>query len=227
MLRQANNPLQDCEIKMAGDGSMAFTGYASKFNGNDTYNDTVLPGAFKETLADGHQIHGFINHRKFDIPSIDWTLIEERKAGLWVEGEIDPKHREGESLHSAMKRKAMSGLSIGYRIPKGGAEEKDDDSGGLILKNIHLVEISVVTQPADDKARVSNVKSAIETIETLRDFETWTRDALGFDANEAKAFISRFKDLVKRRDADDQVKENTDALVELFDRYALPQIGDT
>ena len=42
--------LEDVQIKFSGDKPVKFEGYASVFNGLDSYGDTILPGAYKETI---------------------------------------------------------------------------------------------------------------------------------------------------------------------------------
>ena len=39
--------LDDVELKTEGDAGV-FRGYASKFNGIDSYGDTILPGAYQK-----------------------------------------------------------------------------------------------------------------------------------------------------------------------------------
>jgi hypothetical protein len=81
-----------------------------------------------------------------------------------------------------------------------------DDGKRIIKKWSKLIEISVVAFPADSSARVdlASVKSEIEQIGTIRDFERFLRDAGGFSAEAAKTMLSRARDLFALRDADDQ-----------------------
>src|SRR5690606_13503248 len=58
------------------------------------------------------------------------------------------------------------------------------------LTNIDLVEVSIVTFPANPKARVSSVKTF--TVEELRDLEDSLRDA-GLSRTDAKSALSIFR----------------------------------
>lgn len=205
MLQKINNPLDRCDLKFDKD-SGSFKGYASVFNGTDSDNDTILPGAFADTLKNrSRPPHMFINHRSFDIPVGDWLALKEDSVGLAAEGKVDLVHRDGPSLYSAMKNQRMDGLSIGFRIPVGGAEERDDGPGRIIAK-LNLVEISVVTRPADDDARISVVKSEIETINNIRDAELFLRDSGEFSRSTAVCFVSRLRDLAQR-DFESELKQ--------------------
>lgn len=200
MLKKFICPFVDCELKFDGEKSKTgeFEGYASKFNGVDKYGDTIFPGAYKESLAKTLP-KMFFNHDSFSIPVGDWIKAKEDEHGLYVVGKIDMEHKDGPSLYSAMKRGAVDGLSIGYRIPPGGATE--NDHGGYDLKAIDLKEISPVNFPADVEAKITAVKSEIETINSLKEAELYLRDSGIFSKSAACAFVSRIKALT-RSDSD-------------------------
>ena len=63
------------------------------------------------------------------------------------------------------------------------------------------MEVSLVTMPANPKARVTSVKS-IEEIETIRDFEKFLRDA-GFSNSQAKSIASHGYRPADLRDEDE------------------------
>ena len=69
------------------------------------------------------------------------------------------------------------------------------------IKDVELVETSLVTFPANSKARITGVKSS-EEISTLKDAERVLRDS-GFSKQDALAFVSRVKTLSSRSDSDD------------------------
>lgn len=216
MINKIDNPLDNCELKFSKTSKGEFEGYASKFNGVDAVMDTIIPGAFKNTLKQNKKIPMFINHDSYSIPVGGYKHMEETKEGLLVVGLIDMNHKDGPSLQSALESGNMDALSIGFRIPANGAEEKEN--GIREIKEIDLKEISVVNFPADDAARIAVVKYDIEEIETLRDAEQFLRD-VGYSKSAAKAFISRIIS-IKQRDADKSddeiVKDVTESLVDFI-----------
>jgi len=62
-----------------------------------------------------------------------------------------------------MKAGSLTGLSIGYMLKDW---EYDREKGVFLLKEIDLWEVSPVTFPSNDEARVSDVKSAFARGET-------------------------------------------------------------
>ena len=195
--------LEAAEVKFAADKPGFFAGYASKFHGVDAHGDTILPGAYAKTLEGRTRpVQMRWNHRGPVIGK--FTTIKEDGVGLYVEGELTPGHSVAEDARASMKHGAVTGLSIGYRIPEGGSEKSEH--GGRLLKQIDLVEISVVESPADVNAQISSVKSAIEDSGSLKDIEAILRDAGGFSRADACALVARVKSMQQSdSDAEDDV----------------------
>lgn len=191
------------EVKFDGEGR--FEGYASMFNGVDSCGDTILPGAYKKTIkrkAGDRPIRMRWNHYGPVIGK--WTSMEEDEKGLYVRGELTPGHSVAKDVYASMKHGAVSGMSIGY-FPKAVRELPE---GGRELKEIELVEISVVEDPADLGARITGMKSVINELESLKEIEGWLRDAVGMSRDDATALVSRVKSM-SRRDGVDETKSST------------------
>jgi hypothetical protein len=187
--------LCDAQVKFAKDGAGTFAGYASVFGGVDAVGDTIVRGAYEYTLKNHGKPKMFVNHDSWGLPVGKWTVAKEDDHGLFVEGEFTPGMGRAEETLAAMKHGTVDGLSIGYYLKKGDYEELED--GKRLIKRVsRLVEVSVVTFPADEAARVDldSVKSEeIDRIETIRDFEYFLRDAGGLSKGLAHALVSRAK----------------------------------
>lgn len=177
-------------VKLAVDGAqMSFTGYASVFGNVDSYGDVVEPGAFAASLA-SWQARGFLppmllNHDPYELPIGVWTSIEEDSFGLKVSGMLAATD-DGKDVYTLLKMQpqpAISGMSIGYQVT--GFQPGDTNSGvARRLTALDLWEISLVTFPANDLARVDAVKSLAEMSERelerrlIRDGRLPKRDAM-------------------------------------------------
>ena len=179
----------ETQIKMGAEGSLKFSGYASVFNGVDSYGDTIKPGAYKGTLEDRERP---IQLRKDHYGPVigKFTEIYEDEKGLFVSGELTKGHSAAEDTAASLRHGAISGLSIGYVV-------KDFNQNGVIreLKEIDLHEISIVESPADNNAHISNIKSAT----TLRDVELFLR-AKGLSQAEATASVVAVKTIHGERE---------------------------
>jgi Escherichia/Staphylococcus phage prohead protease len=187
-----------------------FSGYASKFNGVDSYGDTIVPGAYTKTLTDRQRpIQMRWNH--FGPVIGKWTKAAEDESGLYVEGELTPGHSVAGDVYALLKHGAVNGLSIGYRIPAGGAEKSGDVQ---LLKRIDLIEISVVEEPADLAARVGDVKSYLDEAGSLKEIESLLREVAGFSRTDATALVGRVKSLIRgERETEAKTSSETAAYI--------------
>ena len=166
-----------------------FSGYGSVFNVVDKGGDIVAPGAFAESLAKwqktGRSVPVLWQHQS-DQPIGAWDALKEDDHGLLGEASLWLDDAPYARLaHKGMSTKTITGLSIGYRVKDYSVNK---DSGVYTLQKLDLVEISVVTNPMNDDARVGDVKSMIEAgrLPTLPQFEDFLREA-GFSKTQAKA----------------------------------------
>lgn len=180
--------LNQIEVKFDDARRGFFSGYASVFGGVDAYGDTIMPGAYLGTLEMRKRpVQMRWNH--FGEVIGKWLDIRETEKGLWVEGELTPGHSKAEDVYASLKHGAISGLSIGYRPVKSFPNE----TGGLDLHEIDLVEISVVESPADLAAQIGDIKSEFEMIKSEKELEAFLREVGGFSHTIAKGIISKAK----------------------------------
>ncbi|WP_099139013.1 HK97 family phage prohead protease [Xenorhabdus szentirmaii] len=191
------------KIKSVSD-SGEFEGYGSVFGVKDSYDDIVLPGAFANTLkqwgAKG-SLPALLWQHRMDEPIGIYTEMNEDDTGLYLKGRLliddDPLAKRA---HAHMKAGSLSGLSIGYVLKDG---EYDRDKGAFLLKDLDLWEVSLVTFPANDEARVSDVKSAFARgdIPSQKSLERVLRD-VGLSRAQAKAFMAEGYGALSLRDAE-------------------------
>ena len=123
-----------------------------------------------------------------------------------------------------MRHGTTRGMSIGFNVPPNGAEKKED--GGRILKTIDLVEISLTGSPAEPKAIIESFKSELDSIETIREFETLLRDVAGLSKSMAFAAVGKMKTLV-RSDSVTERNQRTQELKSIMDKYDLRNLLNT
>lgn len=189
----------DVEVKFDAEKTGVFSGYGAVFGNVDAGGDRIERGAFKATLREWEDKGkwppmllqhggGFLGGADDMLPVGKWTAMEENAKGLKVEGELFALGTErGQYLYEGLKAGALDGLSIGYRV-KSESVVYGTKPGEprRTLKAVELVELSIVTFPMNDKARVGSVKS----IRTIREFEDFLRDAGGFSHAAAKAIAA-------------------------------------
>lgn len=184
----------DYQVKAAADSGL-FSGYGSVFGNIDSYNEVVAPGAFLESIADtkskGRTLPVLWQHRSGE-PIGDWNIdtLKEDNHGLLGDGQLwlDDAPYAKVALRG-MKSKAITGLSIGYYVRESSMDEK---TRIRTLTKLDLVEISIVTTPANDDARIDAIKAQVAHghLPTLPDFEKLLREA-GFSKTQSAVIANR------------------------------------
>ncbi len=183
-----------------------FTGYGAVFNNLDAHGDVIVPGAFKKSLRDWAKRkemppmltqHGGLMITDMDaIPVGVWEEMSEDDTGLAVRGRIINLDTErGKTIYGAMKEGALKGMSIGYRAKRFTLGTKPEEPRRK-LEEIDLVEVSVVTFPANERALISGVKADMTT-EDFRDLEAALR-MKGLSRTDAVKAVSGLREWLQR-----------------------------
>jgi uncharacterized protein len=195
------------EIKREPDEDGTFEGYASVFDVVDQGMDVVAKGAFTKSLGSGRKVKMLWQHDSGKVIGV-WDEMREDERGLYVKGRLLKDVTLGREAMALMRAGAIDSMSIGYRTI-----EAVPEAGGRVRKltEVDLFEVSVVTFPMNEAARVTDVKS----LTTEREFEAFLRDA-GYSRKEAKALtLHGFKGLTGLRDAgSDDGDEGAKALLQ-------------
>lgn len=177
------------ELKALGEDDATFEGYASVFGVVDAYADVVAAGAFKRSLKEWKAkklAPAMLWQHDPGQPTGVWDELHEDDHGLSVKGRLAPTQL-GRDVCALLKMGALSGLSIGFRTRK---SKVDDETGIRTLVDIDLWEVSIVTFPANDPARITGVKTD-GMWPTEREFEDFLREAGTFSRTDAKAIIAQ------------------------------------
>jgi len=188
----------DFEVKEI-DEEGRFEGLASVFNKVDNGGDMILPGAYKKTLSK-------IKNQKRVIPYLwrhyrdeimgGFESLEETAKGLYVKGRIIPDLSEHSmKTYRLMKSGLARGLSIGYRVPIGGADKVD---GIRKIKTLDLYEISFVAIGMDPYANITNVKNMSDIRTKLsagdpltpREWEALLKEQCNLTNSEAERYVN-------------------------------------
>ena len=190
-----------------------FEGYGSVFGNKDLGNDVIERGAFLKSLKRRKpQNVKLLYQHKSDMPIGVFDEIREDDHGLVVKGRLALKTQAGAEAYELLKMGALDGLSIGFRVnPK---EVSYDKRGNKrIIKEVDLMEVSLVTFPMNPQATVRSVKG--EDI-SIREWENGMRDAFSLSRSEAKMAAKAVTDAFGQREVDTNVE-----LVEAIKKLTL------
>lgn len=194
----------DMEVKFASDKTGVFSGYGGVTGNKDGGGDLIAKGAFRDTLREWQDKGkyppmllqhggGFLGGAMDQLPVGKYTDMEENAKGLKVEGELFALNTErGQYIHEGMKSGSLDGLSIGYRVKEFVLGTKPTEPRRTI-KSLDLVEVSIVTFPMNDKARIGAVKSDFDP----RELEAMLREATLSRSDAVKA-VATFRKWLQR-----------------------------
>lgn len=215
-------PLVDLKFdeKAGPDDPVKFQGYGSVWGRIDSYGDTILKGAFVDSLKDRRPMMLF-GHSPGRVPG-KWLSYEEDDKGLLMKGELTPGHSEAKDIAASLKHGALNGLSIGgYTV-----DYEPQKSGGRLIGKFDLYEVSIVSMPAEQEARIdtTSVKQMIDECSSLSEFESLLRDAAGVSKSAATAIVARFVRIARGEPVEVSQAKQANEFLELIKQTKLPTL---
>jgi HK97 family phage prohead protease len=152
--------LSGLELKFVASGTAGiFSGHAAAFGSKDSHGDIIRSGSFAQTIAAHHadgRMPPFLMAHDQARPIGKITSMQEDPHGLAVDGQFNMATTAGRDACAHCKAGDVSGLSIGYTVPSGGAVQAKD--GTRTLQRVHLHEVSLVSLPSNGQSRIHEVK---------------------------------------------------------------------
>ena len=188
-----------------------FEGYGSVFGNKDLGNDVIEKGAFAKSIKRRtNKGVKLLYQHKSDMPIGVFDEIREDDHGLVVKGRLALKTQAGAEAYELLKMGALDGLSIGFRVnPSEVSYDKRNNK--RIIKEVDLMEVSLVTFPMNPQATVRSVKGEQYSI---REWEKGLRDAFNLSRSESKVAAKAVTDCFGQREVDSS-QELVDAIKNL------------
>jgi len=201
----------ESEVKAGEQG--VFSGYGSIFGNEDQGNDIVQKGAFTKSLQDrpATKVKMLFQH-KTDEPIGVFEEIYEDQKGLFVKGRLALGTQKGREAYELLKMGALDGMSIGFRADPQKQGYNENKRGVRTLKQVDLMEISLVTFPMNERALITSVKGNSKNI---REWEDILREVGGLSRTESKIGAKALYKSLNQREA-----ENKQELVSLINKVA-------
>jgi len=199
------------EIKSLTDEGF-FEGYASVSGNVDLGGDIVVPGAFTKSIAATPEVPLLWSHDHAEVIGAIREMQEDGH-GLRVKGEIALETARGKEAYALLKKNMMKGLSIGYQVVSDSVA-----NGKRLLKELTLLEVSVVPLPINQMAQVTAVKTgdvspSATSTGTKRMNEEVLAQSLGELVSELKSFQTAARtEIAESKVVADGTKANIEAL---------------
>lgn len=143
--------LRDAAAEAKSPGTL--TGYAAVFNSRSEelygFYEIIKPGAFKDTIGDGHDIYALADHdvrRRLARTKLGTLKLAEDDKGLRVEIAL-PDTDLGREIAAEARQGLIDAMSFGFFVLDEEMKREDGDIVRIITK-VELLEVSTVTWPA-------------------------------------------------------------------------------
>lgn len=200
------------ELKADAD-TRTIEGYAATFGGLDSYDDTIVKGAFADTIrekfrpADGHvKIRTLWNHN-WDVPIGKPATLAEDEKGLAFSAKL-AKTKAADDVLEMIREGVVDEMSIGYRTVEASYKEDDRAEWGYvrILEKVDLWEISPVTFGADSNTTVGAKAARVADLQA-RGFQLKGRALAKLQAELKAGRVLSQKNLDKLKAAFEAIQE--------------------
>ena len=194
------------EIKEIGDEFVQIEGLASTFGNIDRVGDIIAKGAFTNTLE--ARKPKFLNQHRIDEPIGVIDVAVEVEEGLFIKARMPKANDIVRNLFPLLKMGALSNFSIGFNI----VDSDTTPDGVRTIKEIELFEVSIVTMPANEDAKITGVKKLdtdekivdaemAESIGTRKELEQLFKDTGVFTKKARSIIASRFNEIITRSES--------------------------
>lgn len=169
-----------------------FSGYAAVFNNADERGDILYQGAFLDSLKERKPVLCYQHIIQMPIGVLD--TVQEDSKGLFVTGRLPKGNSDSKNAGELLKCGAINSMSIGFiKDPL----KTSYDNNYRHLRGVKLYEVSFVTIPMNNKAKVLSIKGS--DLNTITDVNRFLKTK-GLSNSESNIIISKIKALVADRE---------------------------
>ncbi len=144
--------LHNLTIKSLNSNNVLISGYASVYNTPDEHNDLIVKGAFSKIIPQNIKL--LWQHDSQKPIGIVNSLLED-DYGLRIDATINNNVVAGKDAIELISQGALDGLSVGFYVKLADY----NNLGQRIISKADLVEVSIVTFPANHHAKISYIKN--------------------------------------------------------------------
>ncbi len=172
-----------CELRADAGDEMALVGMAARYNTptkiGGRFTEKIAPGAFSRSMRSGADVVCTFNHdvnRVLGRTKSGTLTLKDSPEGLRFRCVLDNAQQSHRDLYASVKRGDINGCSFSFSVPEDGDEWDGDER---TLRNVNLLDVSVVTHPAYPGTAVDARSKGEGRAETISDDErAATRDKL-------------------------------------------------
>ena len=158
----------DIEVKAASKVKEKFkiAGYANTKD-KDRVGDIVLPEAWAKGVEHYRKNPVLLYQHDHGKPIGRSEIVSVDKKGIFVEASVSDAAEKLHGVQTLIKDGALKSFSVGFRVKDA---DFDRSSDTFVVKDLELLEISVVSVPANQESLFS-IRKSFETDESYEEFK--------------------------------------------------------
>jgi len=199
----------DLEIKSAAtkeNDNIKIAGYANT-SLKDRTGDVVLPEAWAKGIENYRKNPVLLYQHDHGRPIGKSDIVRVDKKGIFVEASISSAAEKLHGVHSLIKDGALKSFSVGFRVKDA---DYDRSSDTFLIKDLELLEISVVSVPCNQDSLFSIRKS----FEDDSSYEEFKKQFIAEEENKVEPVqeVDNTEKAVEEKEAVEEVKDTSEEL---------------
>ncbi|APT28592.1 HK97 family phage prohead protease [Bacillus anthracis] len=163
--------LRQIDVELSGvkeeSGDLLVSGYVNQtgqwsqpLGRENRFIERIESGAFTRALERGNDVHFLAEHdnAKLLASTKNGSLqLREDDKGLYMEARISPTSY-GKDYHQLIQDGLLTNMSFGMQVTEQRWDKRDDGTYKRTISDLHLAEVSVVSNPAYAQSRICAIK---------------------------------------------------------------------
>lgn len=197
----------DIEVKASSESERKFkiAGYANTKD-KDRTGDIVLPEAWAKGVENYRKNPVLLYQHDHGKPIGRSDTVRVDKKGIFVEASVSEAAEKLHGVQTLIKDGALKSFSVGFRVKDA---EYDRSSDSFMIKDVELLEISVVSVPANQESLFS-IRKSFEDDQGYEDFKNQFVSEKAIEENNMKDL-----EVIVEEDLTDPTPETTEVVEEV------------
>jgi len=152
--------MRTVKVKELDDEVGVFKGYLSTYENEDRTGDVIIKGAFDESIKNNSVVPMCFNHDRNKV--LGKMELSSDEKGLLVKGMFNLNDPLAQNIYDLLKMGALNSTSIGMAVKDYEPIDPKRPFGAWTIKSAEVLEGSIVTVPANEQAKIEEVKALSE-----------------------------------------------------------------
>jgi len=192
-------------------------GSITSFENVDSYGDVMESTVLDQWMKENDSVVGLWSHNRAEIIG-RWQKFYKRDGKVHAELHLQEGIQRAEEAITLVKNNLLEGISIGFVPLEWSYEKREDGFVGINFKKIELREISLVLEPANPMAEITDLKNSDGQPDPIKIERFLASAATDLTRQQALAIVNPYISSLKKGRADKSGADEVDLLKRIADQ---------